>query len=368
MFEWLKTLLVGRRPSRSLKGYQWSDAHASPPQEKGLREAPVAPVIAVTADQVEGPWLRGGLPACAPADTLRTELLRALYEEQSHQNAPEDVAFIGRLIQVVGTAKLEFPPFPNVARELDGLLKERDPSMFQVVALVEQDPALVRRVWVSGSGAAFVHPPSGLHHAIARIGFDALWRIGMAVCLNSQVFRVRGYQGAADAVRTHGILVGELAAWLRDERRGHHFLSGLLHDVGKLVVYRAASVRDGLTAPSCQLVQMMVDRHHPSLSLLAAHAWSLGDDVAQAVGYHHHPVSAPDSVKDISRILWAADVAAHTVQEARAGRDCGGLAELERVVGLPKSPQALLRKAQALLEELDHQEVQESEAEDLQAG
>lgn len=368
MFGWFKVLMGGQRPSRSLEGYQWSDAHASPPKEK-WPEKPL-PVLRteLAPDLVEGPWLRGGLPACPQADPLRTEILRSLYDEQARQETPEDAAFIGRLIRVVGTAKLEFPPFPDIARQLDGLLKERDPSMFQVVALVEQDPSLVRRVWVAGSGAAYLHPPSGLHHAIARIGFDALWRIGMAVCLNSQVFRVRGYQAAADAVRTHGILVGELAAWLRDERRGQHYLSGLLHDVGKLVVYRAASVRDGFTSPSEALVQMIVDRHHPSLSLLAAHAWSLGDDVAQAVGYHHHPVSAPDQVSELSRILWAADIAAHTAQEALAGRDCGGDLELERMVGLPKTPQALLKKAHSLVKELNQQCEEEAAATDLQAG
>jgi len=321
-----------------------------------------------SSELVEGAWLRGGLPPSADPEVLRKELLRSLYEEQGRQQAPEDVAFVGRLIQVVGTEKLDFPPFPDIARQLDALLKERDPSMFHVVKLVEQDPALVRRVWIAGSGAAYTRPPSGLHHAIARIGFDALWRIGMAVCMHSQVFRARGYQAAADEVRAHGILVGELSAWIRDEKRGHYYLAGLLHDVGKLVVYRAASVRDGLTAPNERLVDLIVDRHHPSLSLLASHAWNLGDEVTSSVGFHHHPVSAPEFVGDLTRILWAADVAAHTAKETRAGRECGGLAELERLEGLPKRTGAILEKAHLLMASIEEKEAEEAAASSVQAG
>jgi len=328
----------------------------------------VEPSVKVGVDLVEGPWLRGGVPSSSDPNQVRTELLRALYEEQEGQQAPEDEAFVQRLIQVVGTQKLDFPPFPDIARDLDALLKERDPSMFHVVRLVEQDPALVRRVWVAGSGAAFMTAPSGLHHAIARIGFDALWRIGMAVCMHSQVFRVRGYQAAADDVRAHGILVGELAAWIRDEKRGHHYLAGLLHDVGKLVVYRAASVRDGLTAPNTKLVQMMVDRHHPALSMLAADAWNLGDRVTAAVGFHHHPISGPDEVQDLARIIWAADVAAHTAKATRAGRECGGLAALEQLERLPKRSGAVIEKAHALLSTIEKQEAEEAAASSVQAG
>ena len=186
--------------------------------------------------------------------------------------------------------------------------------------------------------------------------------------MHSQVFRVRGYQKVADEVRGHGIVVGELAAWIRDEKRGHHYLAGLLHDVGKLVVYRAASVRDGLTAPDRALVEMMVDRHHPSLSLLAAHAWSLGDKVAGAVGFHHHPVAADAAAAELARIVWAADVAYHTARLAKNGQECGGLAELDRIQRLPKPAGQILEKAHALLEEFAARDAQEAAASSVQAG
>lgn len=92
MFGWFKVLMGGQRPSRSLEGYQWSDAHASPPKEK-WPEKPL-PVLRteLAPDLVEGPWLRGGLPACPQADPLRTEILRSLYDEQARQETPEDAA------------------------------------------------------------------------------------------------------------------------------------------------------------------------------------------------------------------------------------------------------------------------------------
>lgn len=367
MLVWLKQWLGLGKPPRDLASYQWSDAHTSPPAER-VEEEPEMAQVQVAPDIVEGPWLRGGVPSGGSCEEVRTALLRELYEEKERQLEPADKAFLERLIQLVGTEKLDFPPFPDVARQLDSLLKERDPSMFQVVRLVEQDPALLRRVWLAGSSAAYSQPPSGLHHAIARIGFDALWRIGMAVCLHSQVFRVRGFQRRADEVRAHGIAVGELSAWIRDEKRGHHYLAGLLHDVGKLVVFRAASVKDGLDAPSRSVVEAIQDRHHPSLSLLAAHAWSLGDNVATGAGFHHHPISAPKEYHRIAQTLRAADIALHTAQQARLGRECGGLVELARMEGLGKTPGKILEKAHAILERQEQEVEQEARATSEQAG
>jgi HD-like signal output (HDOD) protein len=225
--------------------------------------------------------------------------------------------------------------------------------MFQVVRLVEQDPSLVRRVWIQASSGSFAHPPSGLHHAIARIGFDALWRIGMSICLHSAVFRVRGYQEQADHARSHGVACAELAAWITDDKRGEVFLAGLLHDIGKLVVYRAACVRDDTDRARPRLVHRLATELHAGIGLLAVHAWQLSDRVAAAVGFHHHPDRAPEEAQDLAEILWVTDVAFHTADQARLGRECGGLAALKSVEGMEFDAARLMEKAHALLVEME---------------
>ncbi len=339
--------LWGRSPSRKgravLEVLPGKDVDSQPKLEEEVEAKPPAFELA------QGPWELGGHPSCADPDTVRTELSRELYAICDRHNNQADREFIERLIRVIGTEKLDFPPFPDVARRLDRLLSRPDPSMFQVVKLVEQDPALLRRVWLQASSVNFSMPPSGLHHAIARIGFDALWRIGMTVCLHSAVFRVRGYQQEADHARVHGIVAAELGAWISGDKRGELYLAGLLHDVGKLLVYRAASVREAKDRPTPGLVHRLSAQFHPAIGLLAVHAWQLADTVAGGVGFHHAPELAPVEARVVAETLWLADVAAHTAEQARAGRECGGLAAIESVESLSVAPAALIEKAHSLL-------------------
>ncbi len=291
-----------------------------------------------------GRW-EDGCPAHSviPSET-RKNVTAKLYLLRDELTNSADIDFVERLLRVVSIETLEFPPFPDVARKLDRLLSRGDPSMFQVVRLVERDPSLVRRIWSAGSGAAYVNPPSSLHHAIARIGFDALWRIGMSICVHSPVFRVAGFQREADEAREHGVLVADLAAWMSGEKRGEIYLSALLHDIGKLVVYRAAAVRDEAGRPSRTLVNAVLNRFHSSIGQLATNAWNLGENVNTAVGFHHSPESENSNREAV--IVWAADVAEITARLERQGVECSGLRALdEHKERLPKSPGDIIAKA-----------------------
>ena len=316
------------------------------PTQPVRKEAPVFGLVAA-------PWIGAASPESADPEAVRTWLSKRLYEELDSRPSRADREFLERLLRVVGTEKLDFPPFPDIARRLDRLLGQGDPSMFQVVRLVEQDPSLVRRVWIQASSAGFSHPPSGLHHAIARIGFDALWRIGMSICLHSAVFRVRGYQEEADHARSHGVTCAELAAWITQDKRGEVFLAGLLHDIGKLVVYRAACVRDEVDRARPRLVHRLATELHAGIGLLAVHAWQLPDRVAAAVGFHHDPDKAPEEAQEQARVLWITDVAFHTADQARLGRECGGLAALQGVEDMDFDAAQLMEKAHALLVEME---------------
>ena len=291
-----------------------------------------------------GRWEEGSPADSVDPSETRRSLVAQLYLLRDELTNKTDIDFIERLLRVVSIETLEFPPFPDVARKLDRLLSRGDPSMFQVVRLVERDPSLVRRIWSAGSGAAYVHPPNSLHHAIARIGFDALWRIGMSICVHSPVFRVAGYQREADDAREHGVLVADLAAWMSGEKRGEIYLSGLLHDIGKLVVYRAASVRDASDRPSPTLVKAVMNRFHSSIGQLATNAWNLGSNVNTAVGFHHAPNDERSSREAI--IVWAADVAEITARLERRGIECSGLKALDDIKEhLPRSPGEIISKA-----------------------
>lgn len=244
----------------------------------------------------EHPWLsflraRGAPPTSALLEEVRTHLLAEILHETQHAQDPGDQAFLQRLAKVLVTSDLHLPPFPSIARELDNLLFRGDPSVVEVTAVVERDPGLLREVWLRASGANFRKPPSRLDEAIARIGFTDLWRIAMQMSMQSPVFRAGTFQQEAEAIHEHGVLCADIAAQLSREPRGNAYLAGLLHDVGKLVIFRAAG-GGGKDKPNGTLVERMVQNHHSAIGMLAARSWNLGADVEFAIGFHHHPPAA----------------------------------------------------------------------------
>jgi HD-like signal output (HDOD) protein len=221
-------------------------------------------------------------------EEVRSHLLAEILHETQQAQDPGDQAFLQRLAKVLVTSDLNLPPFPSIARELDNLLFRGDPSVIEVTAVVERDPGLLREVWLRASGANFRKPPSRLDEAIARIGFTDLWRIAMQMSMQSPVFRAGSFQQEAESIHEHGVLCADIAAQLSREPRGNAYLAGLLHDVGKLVIFRAAG-GSGKEKPNTTLVERMVQNHHSSIGMLAARSWNLGADVEFAIGFHHHP-------------------------------------------------------------------------------
>ncbi len=299
------------------------------------------------------PWEAGGVAESLDPDELRPVLLGKLFEEADACKAEADKDFVTRLIRTLGTDQLDIPPFPDVAWQLDTLLRLSDPPLVKVVKLVRREPALVRRVWTQACSAYYARPPNSLDHAVARIGFDALWRIGMSTCLYSGVFRVRGFQEDADAVRRHGIVAADVAAWVSGMKLGPAYLAGLLHDVGKLLVYQAASPRKPGTMPSKDLVERMCQEHHAAIGVLVAIDWKLGVEVAGGIGYHHDPDQAPAEHQETARQIQAANIATHTAELSRRGNDCGGLLTLLSLEGLQFDVGRTIGKAHEVLESLD---------------
>jgi len=263
------------------------------------------------------------------------------------ESGPERT-FIQGISDAVYRGQLNIPAFPDVARELDALLRHGDPMMTQVVRLVEREPALVQRVWTRASSAEFGGPPKGLHFAISRLGFDDLWRLAIQVCLQSELFRIPGFQSEADHVRDHGLLAADVAAELAGERRGSVYLAGLLHDVGKLMVYRHASVGLMYSSSAPDRVRQLVSELHASLGVMVAREWNLGESVALAMGYHHNPSKAPEDQQRTAWLVRAADIAVHVVDGERHGllRDpAAALAEIPADWLRGKDPVAVARQA-----------------------
>ena len=274
--------------------------------------------------------------------------LGALADDARHR---ADKRFVERLLQQVDADQLDLPPFPDVAQELDELLKQTTTDILQIARVVERDPGMVRRVWTHARSAMYSSAPRSLHHAVARVGLDALWRIGMSVCLNDTVFRVEGMQTAAESVRHHGIATAEVAAMLGGERRGSLHLAGLLHGIGELIVLQVAADKRE-RPPSQDIVRKVSDEVGAAMGVLMVHSWKLDETVVVGVGHCARPEDAPQSGRRSARIVRAASIAAHASRLAREGITLESADPVAEIQELGFDPMKALSRGDAVYNEL----------------
>lgn len=352
MWQWLKSLFgFGGAPAPSPAPSAPAPAAAVAPAPAEAAPAPVTGIHLPSPDAgVRAPWLDGVVvPVAEPTAVLR-QLRKLLTDLAAEAPTEADRLWVERLIRLVEAGQLDLPPFPDVARELDDLLKQATTDILQIARVVERDPGLVRRVWSQARSAAYAQPPRSLHHAVARVGLDALWRIGMSVCMNDTVFRIDGYQHEADDVRTHGILTAEVAAALGGEKRGGLYMAGLLHDVGELVLLRTAG--ECRPAPAVDWVHAVAARCRTPLSVLVAGAWGLDDAVCGGIGFRADPGSAPPRHERTARTVQAATIAAHATLLARAGRGVTGADAEADIRALGFDPLSALDRAREVADSL----------------
>lgn len=288
------------------------------------------------------PWSGVRAASTLNGGLLRAGLLRSLFEELDRKPSPPDRQLLTNLVRMLGEEKLSLPVFPDVALRLDRMLRGPEPSVLQVAALVRRDPDLVRRVWGAAHNVHFARGATSLDNAIARIGYDALWRVVMSACMHAPVFRVGRYQPRIERLRQHGLVAAEVAAWLSENNRSDAYLAALLHKAGVLMILRCLPAGP---LPDTALLERIVRHHHPSIGVLMAQAWDLGGGVAAGIGFHPNPGAAPIDRRLPALIVHVASIASHTAEEAMAGVDCGGLGALEGVPDLLFDPHAAIRRA-----------------------
>jgi HD-like signal output (HDOD) protein len=331
---------------------EWLGLIAPPfqPRPVAASVTSAAPAVPVATLASTPPW-SGVLPAPAlDGGLIRAAILRDLLaqlDELGPPTSPEeqaDARFLSGLVRCLGSETLELPVFPDVSLRLDRLLRRADPPREEVIELVSSDPDLLRRVWSAAHSAMFARGVADIDHAIARIGFDRLWRIGMAVCVNSPVFRAGRFQGRVEQIRARGSVAGRVAAWLADDPRGDAFLAGMLYGAGGLYIWRSAAAT-GRVHPGKDRIQRVLRDHTAGFSVLMARAWGFGEEVAAGVGFWPQPDRAPAGHTDFVRLVHVAVVATLAAEEARAGRDCGGLAVLRNYDGVYCAAETTLARA-----------------------
>jgi HD-like signal output (HDOD) protein len=224
------------------------------------------------------------------------------------------------------------PPLSPILNRLLASLAKDDISFAQLGALIEKDTVLAGNVLRMVNSALFgcSGTINSVNHAISIMGLVKLRNTALGFSVNRMWKSVRTPRGWSMArFNLHSVATAMMADLIAqrvpvDYAEGA-FVSGLFHDLGKLLIaialvdeYEniarltlALPVSDLRTAEECETEVLGVN--HCQLSAVALENWNLPSPIRMAVLYHHDPEAAPseffaDCRFHLGHIIHAADI------------------------------------------------------------
>lgn len=195
------------------------------------------------------------------------------------------------------------PVLPTVVARLMVLDREDEGYFEEVLGLVEADPTVAARILAAANAAASSprDPVASVRVALARLGSRGAARAIMDAGV-SKVFIPR--TDWEKSLWRHALQVGGALRALADldpsgsVDRDVAYAVGLLHDVGRLVMFQAAPEvlhqidEGGLDSPQAlvEAERRLCGITHAELGARACRRWGLPDVLVDAVARHHHPV------------------------------------------------------------------------------
>lgn len=229
----------------------------------------------------------------------------------------------------------DLPAIPGVVTEVMNLTSDPNASVSELSGLIERDPVLTAKLLkISNSAYYGMRQVVGtLKLALVILGAREVRSIVIGIAVldtfrDEETEMLLGQHG----LWQHSLLVAgmakKLGAYLDLSLQGEGFIVGLLHDIGKLVLWKhlGAEYRELFeraqreAVPLHQLEQDVLGFNHADAAAALAEAWNLPETLTFAIGAHH---TNNDRVQDegpapkLAALVRLANVAAHDDFENR---------------------------------------------------
>jgi putative nucleotidyltransferase with HDIG domain len=225
----------------------------------------------------------------------------------------------GRRLTAAFDALEAFPALAESRNRVLRVVREERSSVGEVVAAVESDVALVITVLriANRTGSRRKGKVASIPEAVEVLTPDGVETLAAQAATFDFFERAPGWDAAPERFRLHAIAVQSAADRLAREvdypDRDEVLCSGLLHDVGKLVLTHAypaypSQVHGGARTPEQRVhrerLELGVD--HALVGGVLARRWGLPSRLASAIERHH-----ADDAEDEAALVRLADMLAH---------------------------------------------------------
>ena len=211
-------------------------------------------------------------------------------------------------IDPMTVVKTQLSPMPASILKISGLLNDPNGSSRAVADALRLDPVLAARVLRLANSPAYALERSvaDLRTAVVAVGNQAIEDI-LLMGLTREAFapEIRNSE-TGRAIWMHALASGfaarEICAELSMRSTEESFSCGLLHDIGKLLLWRAepgfySSILDDTPHNKLYLAEReFFGFDHAQVGAIAVQSWNLPSSICGVVLYHHEPELAVEAV------------------------------------------------------------------------
>jgi putative nucleotidyltransferase with HDIG domain len=229
------------------------------------------------------------------------------------------------------------PSYPKAYQDISSCLQQPNASLTDAARIIGRDVAMTANIMKLVNSAFFGarQTITSINRAVAYLGLDTLG----ALVLGHSVFQSRG-PSASDNDRLEGLWRHSLltataarAIALHEKmplaRAEEAFLTGMLHDVGRVVFATGSDAATGTPAISIQDKISQADAHHAVVGAYLLGLWGFPNQIVESVAQHHTPTLSSDIGFGLTALVHVADRLAH-----RCGAITLGSSELGIETGL----------------------------------
>ncbi len=241
------------------------------------------------------------------------------------------------------------PPLPAATAQLAGLINDPTAGAPAFVAVIKPDIALTTNVLRLCNSAYFglSHTISSIRQAITLMGTKRIFELAMGSSFAKMLGdKIVGYDMDSRAYWLHSVAVGvlteRLASSVPNGVPDMAFISGLLHDIGKLAigVYldgNDSELLEQINAQEQPLITVekeILGACHAELGAEVAAHWQLPEGIGWGIRWHHDiALAPPEADRVLIDLVHTADGLAHALGMS------AGMGEVTRTI----SPEVVSR-------------------------
>lgn len=220
---------------------------------------------------------------------------------------------------------------PTIFYQINEAVEDPECSFVEIGQIISGDPALSARLLriVNSSFFGFPSKIETIAHAVTIVGTAQLHDLALATTVVNQFKNVPKNVINMEKFWLHSVATGlaarVIAVYRRELNADRFYLMGMLHDLGRLVLFLNAPeqmekvmsryAEEGLLHHA---ENQVIGFDHADVLGMLLEVWQLPEMLQEAVAYHHIPNETPN-YPTASSIVHIADIIAHAMELGTCG-------------------------------------------------